>query len=247
MNTRAYSRLAWSLWAITVALTVLALLLLVLSVSRPGGHVYDYWLENTLDALLFSTVGAIVGSRRPENAVGWLFCLVGFAYALAYFSSQYAIYALLARPDSLLAGQAMAWVSSWILPPIIGLQVFAFLLFPTGRLPGRRWRWLALLIVAFVLAGMITSAFSLDANSGLGPLQNPLGMEGFSRVYDGILSIAGPGLFVAVAFSLFVRLRRAGGMERQQIKWFAYAVVATMVGNTVAYVVPDTINTPLWF
>jgi glucose uptake protein GlcU len=103
-SARAVQRLAWSLWALSVVLTVLALLLLVLNVSRPGGHVYDYWLENTLGALLFSTVGAIVGSRRPENAVGWLFCLVGFAYAVGQFSSQYAIYALLARPDSLPAG-----------------------------------------------------------------------------------------------------------------------------------------------
>jgi hypothetical protein len=226
-SARAVPRLAWSLWALSVVLTALALILLVLNVSRPGGHAYDYWLENTLGALLFYTVAAIVGSRRSENAVGWLFCLVGFAYAVAQFSSEYAIYALLVHPGSLPGGAAMAWVSSWILPPIIGLLVFAFLLFPTGRLPGRRWRWLAWLIIAFVLAGMLTSAFSFGSNTGLGPVQNPLGMEGFSRIYDGILLLASPGLYVAVAFSLSVRLRRAGGMERQQIKWFAYAVVAS--------------------
>ena len=129
-------RLAWSLWVFSVALTVLGLLLLVLNLNHPGVHVYDYWLENTLGALLFSTVGAIVGSRRPQNAVGWLLCLYGLANAVGHFSSQYAIYALLTRSDALPAGEAMAWVSSWILPPIIGLQVFSFLLFPTGRLPG---------------------------------------------------------------------------------------------------------------
>jgi hypothetical protein len=246
-STRAVPRLAWSLWALSVALMVFALLLLVLNLNHPGVHVYDYWLENTLGALLFSTVGAIVGSRRPQNPVGWLLCLVGLAFAVAHFSSQYAIYALLARPNSLPAGEAMAWVSSWILPPIIGLQVFSFLLFPTGRLPSRRWRWLAWLTAAFVVAGMISSAFSLGANTGLGPVQNPLGIEGISRIYDGILLAASPGLYVAVAFSLFVRLRRAGGVERQQIKWFAYAVVATVVGTTVAYAIPEMIDTPLWF
>jgi hypothetical protein len=245
-NARAVPRLAWSLWALSVALTVFALLLLTLNLARPDVHVYDYWLENTLSALLFSTVGAIVSSRRPENPVGWLLCLYGLANAAGHFSSQYAIYALLARPDSLPAGEAMAWISSWILPPIVGLQVFAFLLFPTGRLPGRRWRLLAWLTVAFVVAGVISSAFSLGANSGLGPVRNPLGIEGFSAIYGGVLTLIS-GLYVAVALSLFVRLRRAGGVERQQIKWFVYAVVATVISITVAYAIPESFDTPLWF
>jgi hypothetical protein len=56
-----------------------------------------------------------------------------------------------------------------------------------------------------------------------------------------------PLLYVAVASSLFVRLRRAVGVERQQIKWFAYAATATISGITLAYMIPGTIDTPLWF
>src|SRR5215212_4734189 len=246
MSVRAAPLLAWSLGALSVALTVLSLLLLVLNLSHPDVHVYDYWLENTLSAVLFSTVGAIVASRRAENPVGWLFCLLGLAFSIGHCSSQYAVYTQLAQPGLLPAGQALAWISSWILPPIIGLQVFSFLLFPTGRLPGRRWMWLAWLTVAFVVAGVISSAFSLGANAGLGPVQNPLGIEGFSDVYDAVLFVFSL-LYVAVAYSLFARLRRAGGVERQQIKWFAYAAVATVGGITIAYSIPYTIDTPLWF
>jgi hypothetical protein len=246
MSARTATWLAWSLWALSVTLTALGLLLLVLNLRYPDVHVYDYWLENTLSAVLFSTVGAIVASRRPENPVGWLLCLLGAAFSIGHYSSQYAIYTLLAQPGSLPAGQALAWISSWILTPIIGLQVFSFLLFPTGRLPSRRWRWLAWLTVAFVVAGVISSAFSLGGNAGLGPVQNPLGIEGFSDVYDAVLSVSSL-LSVAVAYSLFVRLRRTGGVERQQIKWFAYAAVATVGGTTIAYSIPDTINTPPWF
>jgi hypothetical protein len=46
---------------------------------------------------------------------------------------------------------------------------------------------LAWLTVAFVVAGVISSAFSLGANAGLGPIPNPLGIEGFSKVYDMVL------------------------------------------------------------
>jgi hypothetical protein len=144
------------------------------------------------------------------------------------------------------AGEALAWISSWILPIIIGLQVFSYLLFPTGRLPSDRWKWLAWLIVAFVIVGVITSAFSFGANAGLGPVQNPLGIEGFGTVYDMVLNFL-PFLYVAVASSLFVRLRRAIGVERQQIKWFVYAAAATISGITFAYMIPTMIDTPVWF
>jgi hypothetical protein len=100
--------------------------------------------------------------------------------------------------------------------------------------------------VAFVIAGVITSAFSFGANAGLGPIRNPLGIEGFSNYYDVIMWML-PILYIAVASSLFVRLRRAVGVERQQIKWFAYAAAATISGITLAYMIPDTIDTPLWF
>jgi hypothetical protein len=56
-----------------------------------------------------------------------------------------------------------------------------------------------------------------------------------------------PLLYVAVASSLFVRLRSAIGVERQQIKWFAYAVAATISGIIFAYMIPESINMPLWF
>jgi uncharacterized membrane protein YhdT len=246
LSSRAASWLAWVLCGISLALAALSLLLLALIVSSPNTYIYDYWLENTVAALSFAPVGALIAARRPENPVGWLLCLLGVAFGIGHFVSEYAIYALLAQPGSLPAGEAMAWISSWILPPIIGIQVFSFLLFPTGRLPSRRWRWLAWLTVAFVIVGMISSAFSLGANAGLGPIPNPLGIEGFSNVYDMVLNIA-PILFVAVATSLFVRLHRAIGVERQQIKWFAYAAAATIIGITFAYMIPDTIDTPLWF
>jgi hypothetical protein len=246
MSARAASRLAWSLWALSVGLTALSFLLLVLNLSHPDVHVYDYWLENTLSAVLFSTVGAIVASRRAENSVGWLFCLLGLAFSIGHFSSQYAIYAQLAQPDLLPAGQALAWISSWILPPIIVLQVFSFLLFPTGRLPSRRWMWFAWLTMASAVVGTILSAFSFGANAGLGPVQNPLGIEGFSKVYGAVLTFL-TLLVVATAFSPFARLRRAGGVERQQIKWFAYAAAATVGSLVLAYMIPNSIDTPSWF
>jgi hypothetical protein len=249
MSTRTASQLAWGLCALSLALTALSLLLFILNLSYPNTHLYEPWLDNTLNALFYPTVGAIVASRRPENPVGWLLCLYGLVTSIGYFCAEYAIYALLAQPDSLPAGEAMVWIVSWILPIMNGLQVFYILLFPTGRLPNRRWRWLGWLTVTYVVVGVILGAFSSGALLGmLGPIQNPLGIEGFSNIYyKAIIFIMGSLLTLAVTLSVFIRLRRAIGVERQQIKWFAYAAAAYISAGTLAYPVPMVVDTPLWF
>jgi hypothetical protein len=225
-------------------------LLLALILSHPHTHTFDDWLSSTLNAVFFSTVGAIVASRRPENPVGWLLCLWALSESLYHFSGQYAIYALLTQPASLPAGQAMAWVSSWLLFIVIGLSVLSLLLFPTGRPPSRRWRWVTWLTVAFILVGAVSGAFSSGPVEGLGPIRNPLGIEGFSisNFSNSIfLNMVATVLVVAAALSVFVRLRRAKGIERQQIKWFAYATAAAVMGLVLAEVIPDVIDTPRWY
>src|SRR5215204_5651194 len=246
MSTRTASWLAWSLWALSVTLTTLSLLLLVLIRSHPGIHVFDYWLGNSLIVIDVS-VGAIVASRRPENPVGWLLCLSGVATSISTFASQYAIYALLAQPNSLPAGEAMAWIAAWMLPIMNGVQVFYLLLFPTGQLPNRRWRWLAWLTVAYIVVGVTTAAFSPGAYMGsLGPIRNPLGIEGFTQFYKAVVYTMSPALFIAAVFSLFIRLRRAVGVERQQLKWLAYAAGGLAV-VTPLIIISIAIDTPRWY
>jgi hypothetical protein len=246
MSTRTAAWLAWSLWAVTVTLTALSLVFLVLNLRYPNAPIPNFWLGNAL-VVIDVTVGAIVASRRPENPVGWLLCLSGVAVSTSTFTSLYAIYALLARAGSFPAGEASAWIAAWILPIIIGLQISYLLLFPTGRLPGRRWRWLAWLTGAFVVVGVVLSAFSSGAYFGaLGPLRNPLGIEGFTNFYRAVLYSLAPVLYVAIAFAVFMRFRRAMGVERQQLKWFAYAVAIFAIGTTLN-VITVAIEAPTWF
>ncbi len=248
MSRHTSVRLAWALCALSLALTALSLLLFILNLSYPNTHLYKPWLDNTLTAVLYPTVGAIVASRRPENPVGWLLCLYGLVISISYFCAEYAIYALLAEPNSLPAAEVLVWIVSWMLSIIVGLPALLYLLFPTGRLPSRRWRWVAWLIAALVLAGVITSAFSSGALMGvLGPIRNPLGIEGFTGVYKALLYFISPVALSAVVLSVFMRLRRAAGVERQQIKWFAYAAAASVMATSLAYLVPGVIDTPLWF
>src|ERR687893_3014263 len=244
MSRRTATRVAWSLCVLSLALTALSLLLLARSISHPGVHVFDHWLDSTLAAIVFSTVGAVIAPRiPPDNPIGWLFCVGGLLFAVTHFSAQYAIYTLLAAPGSLLpGGEAAAWLESWLWVPQLGSVVLVVLLFPDSRLPSRGWRWFAWLSVLLVLIGAVLSALSPGPISvGLGPIRNPLGVESLPSFFKVVERVVNTLLFAAV-ISLFIRLRRARGLERQQIKWFVYATALTICGGILTYPVSEAIG-----
>ncbi len=105
MSHRNATWLAWSLCALSAALTALSLLLLALSLSHPDVHIFEHWFDSTLAAICFSTVGAVIAPRTlPHNPIGSIFCVAGLLFAVAHFSAEYAIYTLLAAPGSPLPG-----------------------------------------------------------------------------------------------------------------------------------------------
>jgi hypothetical protein len=153
MRSRAATRLAWFLCTLSLLLMVLSLLLLTLNYSHSKTNVYGFWPENTVFTVSFSIIGAIIASRLPANPLGWLFCAAGIISAVAHFSGEYAIYALLAQTDTPPGGEALAWLTSWVWILFVGLLVLSLLLFPDGQLPGRRWAWLAWLTTLLTSVG----------------------------------------------------------------------------------------------
>ena len=234
MSHRTAAWLAWALCALSLALTTLSLLLLAMNASHPDVTIYYFWLETTLVAAGYSTVGAIVASRLPSIPVGWLFCAIGLGFGATHFSAEYATYALLAVPGSLPGGETLAWIQSWLPFPTLGLVVFLVLLFPAGRLPSDRWRWFAWVTVAAVLAGATLQAFSSQTTLRFGADQtylvhNPLGVEGLPDAGLEVQALM-YGLIAVGTSSMLLRLRHAGSIQRQQIKWFAYATAVVISG-----------------
>jgi hypothetical protein len=160
---------------------------------------------------------------------------------MVHFSGEYAIYALLTIPDSLPAGEAVAWFFTWLWAPALGLVVFLGLLFPTGRLPSRRWRPFAWISVLITILSTVLSVFAPGPILGLGSIRNPLGIEGFPNLYEPLQSLMLVLVLVGSA-SMLGRLRRARGVERQQIKWPAYTVVMAASGSVLTYTISETIG-----
>ena len=239
---RGAAWLAWTLCALSLGLAAFGLLLLVLGREHHDVPVFGQWAEDAVVAVGFSTLGAIVAPRFPaKNPIGWLFCAIGLVGAVLLFCGEYAVYALLVRPGSLPGGEAAAWVVTWLWIAHSGLFAFLGLLFPDGRPPTPRWRPFAWLLVVAIVLGVGVAAFSPGPVDSLGTIRNPLGIEGAPN-FSGLVEALVFALTLAAAASLMVRLRRAGGVERQQIKWFAYAAAVLAVGAIVSWVVADALG-----
>ncbi|MDQ3375342.1 MAG: hypothetical protein M3533_00385 [Actinomycetota bacterium] len=230
MSYRAVAWLAWLLWALTVA-CALSLLVLVVLKEEQGSLIVI--LPVAVWVVTSSTVGALVVLRRPENPIGWILGVSGFLFAFSIFSGLYASYALVTRPGSLPAGEAAAWFSAWVQNPVYLLFVYLFLLFPDGRPLSGRWRPLLWINGILLATGIVVEAFSPSPIESLEPatVRNPLGIEAAARVFAVVsesVSFLTVLLMVVSAVSVYLRFRRAGGIERQQIKWLAYA--ASLLG-----------------
>jgi signal transduction histidine kinase len=240
MSHRTAAWLAWSLWTGCVALLGLALLLDFLTGEvlppgppgeRPGPALAV--LTGVL-SLAFPTAGAQIAARLPTNPIGWIFCGVGLLYTAQRFSTAYADYALLENL-AFPGGEYVAWFSGLLdfSGPILA-GVFVMLLFPDGHLLSRRWRIVAWMAVLGAVLTEVYDAFYPDYLSTHSYVMNPFAVVGLvggftpDELFIGS-AVVGETLLLtsilAALFSLFVRLHRAWGDERQQLKWFLYATV----------------------
>ncbi len=247
MRSSAASWLAWVVCALSLALTALSFLLIALNLSL-NSPIYFYWLENTVIAVGYSVIGAVIASRLPNHPIGWICCAIGFIAGVEHFSGEYAVYALVAQPEALLGGKAMLWFQNWFWILFIGFIVFLLLLFPNGQLPSSRWRPFAWFSATVTVVSTILAAIAPDSGAGpesdanaLRSFPNPLGIEGLPNLQQPVQMLVITLGLVAAASLVVVRLHSARGIERQQIKWLIYAS-AIWFG---ALVLKNTIVSPL--
>ena len=189
----------------------------------------------TAVAVPFAVVGALIVSHRPGNRLGGLLLVGALALGVEKLAQELVTYGV-AHPGAIPALAWIGWVSNWAWVPAILMLLLLPMLFPDGEPLSPAWRPLVWVIVAWALASLVGSA--LIPGIGDAPsLPNPLGLPGAAGAR---LELALPKLFVglpvaavAAAVSLIVRFRRARGVERQQLKWLAYAVGVFALASVV--------------
>src|SRR5215204_574060 len=228
MSTRAAPWLAWSLMVLSVVLVVGGIALALMNRSSVPERPYYGPVDAVFylaTVLTFSVVGAIIASRQPRNAIGWIFCGVGLVMGINSLAGGYAEYRLSGGYGPWSLVETAAWFASWSWTILVYLPTsFLLLLFPDGRLPSLRW-WPVAWCAALGLIGFVAGTALQPGPLGDFPkITNPYGVD--SPILEPV-ALAGVILaaasMVASAVSLIVRTRRAGRVERQQIKWLAYA------------------------
>jgi hypothetical protein len=245
MSARRAGRVAWSLSGIGFALVAAALALVWLG-SRPAGADSENFFQGVATTVAFALVGGLVASRRPANPLGWLLVGIGLSGALGVLTERYAAYTLLVEPGTLPGATLVAWLAAFAWFPAFGLVPLALLLFPDGRLPGRRWRvaaWaagagLVVCTVCLAVSFLGDPAASVTAE-GANPTPPPAVLVGAALGLAALVAGA-----VAAVASLLLRWRRARGDERQQLKCLLLAAAAFLGSTLVAVVAANWLAVP---
>lgn len=196
-----------------------------------------FW-SSTLGALLggpvFSTVGAVIVFRYPRHRIGWIMAMLGLSWGLSVVATDYERYALITHPGSLPGGSAAASVSIWMVSVNILLFFCLVMLFPTGRVEGI-WNVLFWVGTA-ILTVSIVGAMLTPGPSNVSGIANPIGVLTVPQAVITVLTVASIGTFPVAAASVLHRFRTSRGVERQQMKWFAYGAAVAMILLLVAFV-----------
>ena len=179
--------------------------------------------------LAFAVVGAAIALRQPRNAIGWIFLALGIDAGLRTLAEYYAIVGL--DDGWPLAAQAAAFAFvEWLGGIAITGVVLAAALFPSGRLPSRRFRPLVALFVGCAAGATLLEAVgSATLGEPFDGVANPFYVAGASDLQVLAASAAGAALVLAAASgrSLLRRLRVAQGAERAQLGLFVVAMIVS--------------------
>ena len=240
------ARRAALLWVLAACGPVLIALLFVELAMFHGVSAFDAAdFENTWPNVVFGVMlpplGALILTRLPRHPIGWVFLVCGLASAVTLAVYPYAHEGLAhGWPGAL----AAAWVSEWIWGlGLIPLVTVGVLLFPDGRPPGPRWRLLLIGDLAAVLLVFLANAFHPGQLVNHPAATNPLGIPLPQAVFV-VLQTTGMVLFlvgfVGGVVAAALRWRRAQGVERTQLAWFAFAIAALAVALFVRW--PGALN-----
>jgi hypothetical protein len=204
--------------AVSLLFTAFSLILIVLGWSTLLPRGSTSWQDQAVSLVGIigaPILGGLIASRRPENPYGWLWLGFGLGLTLQQLAQSYGAYAMVVEPGSPVAPRTISHVLELGGPLALTFAPFLLLLFPTGRLPSRRWRPLAWVAA---ISGVVLLAFNLFYTK-------PDQVGGTITI---MVIVVVSVIFATIglsALSPVVRYRRASGMERQQLKWFALAAV----------------------
>ena len=214
--TLARMRLPWILLAITVLLVAV---MLALSLGREP--LFDT-VFFALIALALGTMGAFISSQHRTHPIGWIFCGMAIWSGVTETWEAFAYHSL---PTS----DAGSWLIGWSWIVDMAAYVVVLLLFPTGRLLTRRWRFVLWMVVATCVLGIPGQAFNADNPDNPWVVESTAVQVAFGLGMTLLLAAMG-----AAVLSVVIRYRRAAGVERLQLKQLVFAGAFLLPSSLIA-------------
>jgi hypothetical protein len=199
---------------------------------------------------VFGVVGLVVAWRRPRNPLGWL--MLG-AVAFLVLSTDAGAYAV---ADYRLrhGGLPLGWVAVLLQPawaPAIALFGLTVLLFPEGRLPSPRWRWMVWVYgavaaawvggVVYISAGaLIGHNVHVDSGGNLLILDHPTGSAAWWGVVEGVFFPVLGVFWLASVVGQALSYRRSSGERRLQLKWLVGGSAVAIAGGVLGVPLSDS-------
>ena len=230
---------------VVAALAAVAIAFLAAHAASGRGHYPPEW-EFTLPlGLVAGFLGDILLRRRPEQKIGWVVAAIGLIVLLQTAVTAYADYSLYVHPLPHPAGIfAVAGFCGGTLVPLLSTL---FLIFPTGKIPGPRWRPLAVLIALAFLLGLPGQVGGDPSDTDFPQLANPAQIHNaFVTHLNDVVNVAQIFILLACAASVVVRWRRSGDVVRRQIKVLLAAAALWPPVVVILVSAPKSFSDSVW-
>ena len=226
-----------------LGLLIASLVLLLLdwsAIDSAGTAQLPYFLQASVVGIL----GVLIAVRRPRNPIGWLLLAIAALDAIYLLADFIVMQGLLdgASPRSWVALPALIFSATGLCGPI--LLGFLVLYFPDGHLPGRRWRWVAWYLVFGIVKTVVSALIAvapIELSPRLPSVSNPLAVRALDGLTNGTDPTAGAAvlaILLLVLAAAVVRFRRSRGVERRQLRGFAYTAAVSLGLLVVAFFLP---------
>jgi signal transduction histidine kinase len=250
-NSQKGKRLAWPIAWTSIGLVIISLVISTIALSAGGQGITPplHQIFSPFFAIAYSVIGGLVAARRPRNSIGWISAAIGFFYALSLLAISYGMLGRSQFAEGPLPGEDLAlWTEqwTWFIPAFLPMT-FLLLLFPDGRLPSRRWKPVAWASAAGLIVAVVIMAVIAGMNPGemleMDAIEATLGQGTLNLLMISVVPLLVIGVLGSVA-APFVRFRGSKGIERQQLKWMAYAgvilIIGVLLGSVLESILPES-------
>ena len=204
-----------------------------------GGGSVPVWVSAA-----FAATGWVLAFRRPANPLGWIMLGGAFFFALSEDASYYTVADYGLRHGDLPLGAVALLAQPGWAPGIVLLGLLV-LLFPDGRLPSSRWRWLVAAyaaVAALWMTGTVVLTVraladhrtQVDSGGNLLLLSGHDPAAGWWNVLQNLFFPLLIACWLASIASQALSYRRSSGERRQQLKWLLAGSAATLVALGLA-------------